>query len=117
MTIDCNGKYHSLLHPILLANQGEMECIFPMIEEFITGADHCKGGRVNESNIAVGKDENGKSQYFLYLNEPLEKGQILELRFCGPVNSRIKTGAPVRNLRFVIDGEISRMSSECLHFL
>jgi hypothetical protein len=58
------------------------------------GEDLCVSAMSYASNVTVGKDENGRSQYFLYLKKPFERGQTVEVRFCSPL-SLASTDAPV----------------------
>jgi len=101
---------------------GEVESILPTIERFIRGSrQHCGESGVGQysTNIAVGKDEGGRTQYFMYIKEPLEKGQVVGLSFCTP--SRMKTEGgdclPVGNMRLFLKGSMSRLSSEGLQSL
>lgn len=64
------------------------------------------------SNILVGRDKKGKSQYFLYLDQPLEKGQIVELNFLTWFQEQTKTHEiwSTSVLRRKIDDLLCRLS-------
>lgn len=96
---------------------GECDHIWPEIEGFIHQEETATTSF--SSNIVVGKDENGRSQYFLFLKEPLERGQTLEVHFCQPRSTSESTRAtPLDNRwRRNVEGVLSRLSRRGLRSL
>ncbi|CAB9516665.1 expressed unknown protein [Seminavis robusta] len=74
--------------------EGEVERVFPIIKSFLLQVCGESSEVTYASNVTVGKDENGKCQYFLYLKDPLERGQSVEVRFCSPLGKAKKVNAP-----------------------
>lgn len=103
---------------------GEAEMAFQEAEHFISNSSFAEEARdapsrPNSSNILVGKGENGSCQYFLYLLDPMEKGQTLELHFHPSQGSLISNEAriPIGRRRQQIEDMICRLSSNGLRTL
>ena len=103
---------------------GEAELAFKDVERFISDLTIGKAALDGDdsdstSNILVGKGESGKRHFFLFLQEPMEKGQTVELKFPSSLGCYIKDedGAPVGIWRQQIDGIIARLSSDGLRTL
>lgn len=97
--------------------QNEAGKIWPALESFIHQE---KTTEIDfETNVVVGKDESGRSQYFLFLNDPLERGQCLEIKFCSPKSKkRRSTVVPIDSQwRRNVEGMLSRLSRRGLRSL